>query len=127
MIVQNTSVLRKDLTILWSLDLHLLQLQSGHLCWRSPLIQILFCFRYLHRSEIIEIVLRASKSLRPFKSSSCAFVFMQEAQSVLSCVCVCKPVRPFVFCLFCLPLLGPLCQQVLMTRMIMMTMMVIRQ
>ena len=90
MIVLNTSVLHKDLTILWSLDLHLLhQLQSGHLCWRSLLIQILFCYRYTHRSEI---VLRASKSLRPFKSSppSCrlsfpVFVFALPSQSALLC------------------------------------------
>ena len=75
-IVQNTSVLRKDLTILWSLDLHLLhQLLSGHLCGRSLLIQILFCFRYTHRSKTIEIVLEASN---PFALSkpACPLLFL---------------------------------------------------
>ena len=120
-IEQNTSVLRKDLTILESLDLHLLhQLQSGHLCWRSLLIQILFCYRYTHRSEIM---LRASKSLRPFKSSppSCrlsfpVFVFALPSQSALLC-----------FAYFACRCQGPCCQQIRMTKMIMMIMMKIRQ
>ena len=62
-IEQNTSVLRKDLTTLLNLDLNLLhQLQSGHLCWRSPLIQILFRFRYLHRSETQSVASRLETS-----------------------------------------------------------------